>query len=71
MLEKTTEKGNWDDLETQRAVYGTKSKRLGICTLEKRRLRDLIETFKILGGKERIDYRKFFEILPADLEDIR
>ena len=36
-------------------------KRLGIYTLERRSLRgDLIETFKILTGKERIDYKKFF-----------
>ena len=37
--------------------YETRLKRLGIYTLERRRLRgDLIETFKILTGKERIDF---------------
>ena len=43
--------------------YETRLKRLGIYTLERRRLRgDLIETFKILTGKERIDFKKFFEL---------
>jgi len=46
--------------------YETRLKRLGIYTLERRRLRgDLIETFKILTGKERIDYKKFFELADA------
>ena len=43
--------------------YEIRLKRLGIYTQERRRLRgDLIETFKILTGKERIDYKKFFWI---------
>ena len=49
-------------------------KRLGIYTLERRSLRgDLIETFKILTGKERIDYKNLFELadaIPAGSEDI-
>ena len=46
--------------------YETRLKRLGIYTLERRRLRgDLIETFKILTGKERIDFKKFFELADA------
>jgi len=41
--------------------YEIRLKRLGIYTQERQRLRgDLIETFKILTGKERIDYKKFF-----------
>jgi len=37
--------------------YETRLKRLGIYTLERRRLRgDLIETFKILTGIERTDF---------------
>ena len=43
--------------------YEIRLKRLGIYTQERQRLRgDLIETFKILTGKERIDYKKFFWI---------
>ena len=47
--------------------YETRLKRLGIYTPERRRLRDdLIETFKILTGKERIDFfKKFFELAYA------
>ena len=44
-------------------TYETILKRLGIYSLERRRLRgDLIETFKILTGRERIDSSKFFEL---------
>jgi len=46
--------------------YETRLKRLGIYTPERRRLcGDLIETFKILTGKERIDYKNFFELADA------
>ena len=46
--------------------YEIRLKRLGIYTLERRRLRgDLIETFKILTGIERVDYKKFFELADA------
>ena len=46
--------------------YEIRLQRLGIYTLERRRLHgDLIETFKIFTGKERIDYKKFFELADA------
>ena len=46
--------------------YEIRLKRLGIYTQERQRLRgDLIETFKILTGKERIDYKKFLELADA------
>ena len=43
--------------------YETRSKRLGLYWLERMRLRgDLIETFKILTGKERINPSIFFQL---------
>ena len=43
--------------------YENRLKRLKLTTLEKRRLRgDLIETFKIITGREKVDKREFFEI---------
>jgi len=46
--------------------HETRLKRLGIYTLERRRLcGDLTETCKILTGKERIDFKKFFELADA------
>ena len=44
-------------------TYETRLKRLGIYSLERRRLcGDLIKTVKILTGRERIDSSKFFEL---------
>jgi len=44
-------------------AYGDRLKRLGLTTLETRRKRgDLIQTYKILTGKENIESSKFFEL---------
>jgi len=43
--------------------YANRLKRLKLTTLEKRRLREgLIETFKIITGREKVDKHEFFEI---------
>jgi len=43
--------------------YGDQLKRLGLTTLESQRKRgDLIDTYKILTGKENIESNKFFEL---------
>jgi len=43
--------------------YENRLRRLKLATLEKRRLRgDLIETFKIITGREKVDKHEFFEI---------
>jgi len=41
--------------------YATRLQMIGITSLEERRLRgDMIEVYKLLTGKEQIDYRQFF-----------
>jgi len=41
--------------------YATRLQMIGITSLEERRLRgDIIEVYKLLTGKEQIDYRQFF-----------
>jgi len=50
----------------QNVPYEDGSKKLGLYLLERRRMRgDLIEMFKILTGKEDIDYKQFFTLAPS------
>ena len=54
-----------------RKPYEDRLRILGMYTLQRRRLRgDLIETYKILTGKERVDSRLFFQ-LSADIDNLR
>jgi len=49
--------------ELRHLTYNERLHRLDLTTLEKKRLRgDLIETYKILSGKESIDSAKFFTL---------
>ena len=51
--------------ELRELSYEERLERLGLTTLEERRVRgDLIETYKIITGKEKIDREKFFHIIP-------
>ena len=53
--------------ELEELDYEERCERLGLTTLERRRLRgDLIETYKILNGYEDLDYRLFFEYSEAN-----
>ena len=46
--------------------YQDRLSRLGIYSLDKRRLRgDLIEMYKLLSGKENVDYSQFFQLAPS------
>ena len=52
--------------ELKELPYEERLKRLGLTTLEERRVRgDMIETYKIMTGKENVDRDKFFQIIPT------
>ena len=51
--------------ELRELTYEERLKKLKLTTLEERRVRgDMIETYKIVTGKEKVDHNKFFRLLP-------
>ena len=51
--------------ELRNSPYEERLRRLKLTTLEERRVRgDMIETYKIITGKEQVDHEKFFKIIP-------
>ena len=63
MLQKVQRRATRMVKRLKKLLYETRSKKSGIYSLERRRLRgDLIETFKILTEKEHVNCSKFFEL---------
>ena len=63
LLEKVQRRATKMVKKLKKLPYETRLKKLNIYFLERRRLRgDLIETFKILTGKEHVNCSKFFEL---------
>jgi len=61
-LEKVQERATKLVTELKNLEYTDRLRKLGLTTLERRRLRgDLIEIYKILMGKENVDYGHFFQ----------
>ena len=64
MSGKGAEKGNKDDFYGfSKLTYEERLKRFKLFTLEQRRMRgDLIEAYKIITGKEKIDSKRLFQL---------
>jgi len=63
LLEKVQQRATRIVKGLEKLPHETRLKKLGIYSLERRRLcGDLIETFKILTGREDVNYSKFFEL---------
>ena len=64
LLEKVQRRATRMVKGLKKLPYETRLKKLGIYSIERRRLRgDLIETFKILTGRDHVNYSKFFELV--------
>ena len=67
MLEKVQRRATKLVCGLKNKSYEERLRVLGLTTLETRRLPgDLIETYKILHGKEDIDHRQLFEVVSND-----
>ena len=70
MLEKVQRRATKMVYGLNDLTYDKRLRRLGITTLETRRLRsDLIEFFKIIKGFDKVDYLKFFRLSTTGLRD--
>ena len=68
MLEKVQRRATKMVYDLNDLTYDQRIRRLGITTLETRRIRgDLIEVFKIIKGFDKVDYLEFFHLSTTGL----